>query len=120
MMKYLFLGVILLLPFQFALNVGDNVDLVTTRILIPVVFFLWLLNGLAKRKIWVADRAETWLVLSFLFLSAFSLWGGLNAGKGVRKILYLFSIFPIYFVAADLAQDKEFRIKIVRTVGISG
>jgi O-antigen ligase len=115
-----FIIIIFLLPLQFAFNVGDNIDLVITRILVPAVFLLWLFSGLARKRIWIANRAETWLVLSFLFLSAFSLWAGLDPGKGVRKILYLFSVFPIYFVAADLARDQKFRIKIVKTIWMSG
>jgi len=120
MMKYLFLVTIFLLPFQFALNLGDNIDLVTTRILVPIVFLLWLLEGLARRNIWIVNRAESWLILSFLFLSLFSLWGGLDPEKGVRKTLYLFSIFPIFLVAADLAREEKFRKRIFRAIWVSG
>jgi len=119
-MKYLFLVTIFLLPFQFALNLGDNIDLVTTRILVPIVFLLWLLEGLARRNIWIVNRAESWLILSFLFLSLFSLWGGLDPEKGVRKTLYLFSIFPIFLVAADLAREEKFRKRIFRAIWASG
>jgi putative inorganic carbon (HCO3(-)) transporter len=119
-MKYLFLVTIFLLPFQFALNLGDNIDLVTTRVLVPIVFLLWLLEGLARRNIWIVNRAESWLILSFLFLSLFSLWGGLDPEKGVRKTLYLFSIFPIFLVAADLAREEKFRKRIFRAIWVSG
>ena len=111
---------VFLLPLQFALNISDNIDLVTTRILVPAVFLLWLLEGLARKRIWVANRAETWLVLFFLFLSALSLWAGLDPGKGTRKILYLLSIFPIYFVVADLARSERFRVKAARAILASG
>ena len=120
MIKYLFLGLIIILPFQFALNIGDNVDLVITRVLVPVIFLLWLIRGLAQRKIWIANRAQTWLLLSFLFLSALSLWGGLDWDKGIRKIIYLLSIAPVYFVAADLARDEKFRKRLAGTVWASG
>jgi len=118
--QYFFLGIILLLPFQFALNVSENADLVVTRILIPAVFFLWLVRAFAKREIWIANRAETWLIISFLFFSALSLVLGLDWEKGLRKFLYLFSIFPIYFVGADLFRDARFKIKAIRTIWISG
>ncbi len=120
MIKRLFLTVILLLPLQFALNVGENIDLVTTRILVPVLFLVWLFISLAQKKIWIVNRAETWLILSFLFLSLFSVPVGLDMEKGLRKILYLFSVFPVYFVAADLLRDKSFQMKIIRIVWISG
>ena len=115
MKKYIFLGIVALLPLQFALNAGSSVDLVTTRLLVPA-----LLDGFSRKNIWVANKAETWLIILFLFLPAFSLWIGLDPGKGVRKILYLFSIFPIYFVAADFARDEKFRAGIVKAIWASG
>lgn len=120
MIEYLFLGLVIILPLQFALNIGDNVDLVITRVLVPVIFLLWLIRGLAQRKIWIANRAQTWLLFSFLFLSLISLWGGLDWEKGIRKILYLFSIVPIYFIAVDLARDEKFRKRLAGTVWASG
>lgn len=120
MIDYLFFFIILLLPLQFALNIGDNVDLVITRVLVPVIFLLWLIRSLAQRKIWIANRAQTWLLLSFLFLSALSLWSGLGWDKGIRKIVYLFSIVPVYFVAADLARDEKFRKRLAGIVWASG
>ncbi|MDI6778044.1 MAG: O-antigen ligase family protein [Patescibacteria group bacterium] len=118
--RWLLIVIILLLPLQFALNIGENVDLVTTRILIPVVFSLWLVQGMAKKKIWIANRAETWLLLALLFLAAISIFVGLDFSKGIRKTLYLFSIFPVYFVAADLARDSKFRIYAMRAIWASG
>jgi O-antigen ligase len=120
MIEKILVILIILLPLQFALNVGENIDLVITRLLVPVVFFLWLARGLARKKIWIADRTQTWLIFAFLFLALISLWGGLDWVKGTRKILYLFSIVPIYFVAADLAQDEKLRIKIVKVIWASG
>jgi len=120
MIEYLFLGLVFILPFQFALNIGDNIDLVITRVLVPAVFFLWLVRSLAQKKVRVANQAQTWLLLSFLFLSLVSLWGGLDWTKGVRKILYLFSIVPVYFVATDLARNEKFRAKTARIIWASG
>lgn len=120
MIEYLFLGLILILPFQFALNIGENIDLVITRVLVPAIFFLWLIRGLARKKIWIANRTQTWLILSFLFLALISLWSGVDWTRGIRKILYLFSVVPIYFVAADLVRDEKFRAKIVKVVWASG
>jgi len=120
MIEKLLVILIILLPLQFALNVGDNVDLVITRVLVPAVFLLWLIRGFAQKKFRVANQAQTWLLLSFLFLSLVSLWGGLDWTKGIRKVLYLFSVAPIYFVAADLARNEKFRAKTARIIWASG
>ncbi|OGI24924.1 MAG: hypothetical protein A3J76_00210 [Candidatus Moranbacteria bacterium RBG_13_45_13] len=120
MIQWFFIATILLLPLQFALNVGENIDLVTTKILIPAVFLLWLIKSLARKKLWIPNKVEMWLIMSFLFLSFLSLWGGFDWEKGARKILYLLSIVPVYFVAADLAQDEKFRVKIIRIIWASG
>src|SRR4030065_2037487 len=100
MMNYLFLILILLLPLQFALNISENFDLATTRVLVPVLFLLWIVKSLARKKLWIPNKMEMWLVATFLFLSAFSLYLGRDASAGLRKMLYLLTIFPIFFVAA--------------------
>ena len=120
MVEYLFLAIAIFLPFQFALNVGENIDLVTTRILVPAVFLMWLLRGFSRKKVWISDKAETWLILSFLFFSLISLWAGFGWAKGMRKMLYLLSLTPVYFVAADLLRNKDFQKKAVRAIWISG
>lgn len=116
---YLFF-LVLLLPLQFALNVGENIDLTIIRILVPVLFLLWLIRGMARKKIRIPFRAETFLLLVFLGLSLFSLAAGLSWEKGVRKAVYLFSILPIYFVAADLARDFRLKAFFLRAVWASG
>lgn len=111
---------IILLPLQFALNIGENFDLVTTRILIPVIFLFWIARSLARREIWIPNRAEMWLVISFLFLSTLSLVLGRDANAGVRKLIFLLSIFPVFFVAADIFREEKWRQRGVIAVMVSG
>jgi len=120
MTKYFLIILILFLPLQFALNISDNFDLVTTRILIPVLFLLWLLKSLAQKKIWISNKAEMWLVLIFLFLASASLFAGLDAAAGVRKLLYFFTIFPVFLIAADIFQEKKWRAKGLAVIVLSG
>jgi O-antigen ligase len=120
MVNYLFFAIVLLLPLQFALNTGENFDLVTTRVLIPALFLLWLARGLARKKIWIPNKAEMWLVAIFLFFSSLSLFLGREAEAGWRKLIYLSSIFPVFFVAADIFQEKKWRKKGVAIVIFSG
>jgi len=120
MTSYIFLFLIFLLPFQFALNAGDNLDLVITRVLVPVLFLAWLVRSLARKKLMIPNKAEMWLVITFLFLASLSLWLGREASAGARKLLYLFTIFPVFFVAADIAQSRKWRIRALAAIVISG
>lgn len=120
MTEYLFLGLILILPFQFALNLGDNADLVITRILIPVIFLLWLGRSLAKKKIWILNKAETWLLAAFSFFLVLSVLLGTDSARGLRKLFYFLSILPLFWVATVIFQKEKFRRKTLKMVVISG
>jgi O-antigen ligase len=101
-MYKMFLLFCLYLPFQIALNPAQGVDLASGRVFILALALLWLVAGLKNRHIFVPAKTQTWLILSFLFLSGFSLFWAENLDWGIRKFLFLLSIFPIYFVAASL------------------
>ena len=109
----LFLFLCFYLPFQIALNPTSQVDLSSLRILIPLLFLGWIFEKIKnKRKIFVFDIQEK-LVLFFLFLSFGSLFFAKDCGWATRKLAYLFSIFPIYFIARDILDNKE---KIIKTL----
>ncbi|MCX6766965.1 MAG: O-antigen ligase family protein [Candidatus Moranbacteria bacterium] len=120
MLNYLFLFLIFLLPLQFALNAGDNIDLVTTRILVPVLFLAWLVKSLARKKMWIPNKAEMWLAVTFLFLASLSLCLGREASAGFRKLLYLFTIAPVFFVAADIFREEKWRKRALVAIIFSG
>jgi O-antigen ligase len=120
MLNYLFLFLIFLLPLQFALNAGENIDLVTTRILVPVLFLAWIVKSLARKKLWIPNKAEMWLVISFLFLASLSLCLGREASAGFRKLLYLFTIVPVFFVAADMFREEKWRRRSIVAIIFSG
>ncbi len=120
MIEHLFIGLILILPFQFALNLGDNADLVVTRILIPIIFLLWLMKSLARKKLWIPNIAQMWLIAAFLFLSSLSLYLGRDASAGFRKLLYFLTIFPVFFVVADIQRAQKWRGKAIAAIVVSG
>ena len=55
-------------------------------------------------------------ILSFLFLNFFSLFFARNIDWSIRKLLFLFSVFPLYFIVADLANTKEKMEKIIKAL----
>ncbi len=119
-MKYFFLALIIILPFQFALNIGDSLDLEITRILVPLIFFLWLIGSLARKKIWVPNRVETWLLISFLFFLIVSVFLEDEPEKGFRALLYFFTIIPLFWVAVDIFRNDRFKVLALKAIIISG
>lgn len=106
MKKYLvFLAVYL--PFQIALNPTAGVDLASVRVLVLILFGGWLLSGLRRKEIYVRKNLATGFLLSFLFLSAFSTLVARNTDWSLRKLLFLFSLCPLYFVAAAVFRKTE-------------
>ena len=119
-MKYLLWFLILTLPFQFALNVSESFDLAVTRILIPAIFLIWLVRGLARREVWVPKKMEAGLAAIFIFISFASILLGEDWSRGVRKLVYFFSIFPIFLVGADLFKDSDVKEKTVKFIALGG
>jgi O-antigen ligase len=120
MTEYIFIGLILILPFQFALNAGENIDLVITRVFVPVIFLMWLVRGFSKKEIFVPNKTETWLIFLFIGISASSLILGRDWEMGIRKMIYFLTVFPVYFVAADILRNRDRQLKAARAIVISG
>lgn len=113
-MYKLFLFFCLYIPFQIALNPALGVDLASGRVFVLILALMWLISALKNRQVCVPARIQTFLILSFLFLSAFSLLWARNPDWGLRKLLFLLSIFPIYFITAAISKSDFDRVKIVK------
>jgi O-antigen ligase len=115
-----FLWLSLYLPFQVALNPSEGFDVASIRVAIIILFLVWLADGLKKKKIIFQKNIQTLLIISFLFLSLFSVFFSANSEWSLRKILFFFSIFPIYFVAASILDSREKILKISRYLVLGG
>ncbi|PIP26411.1 MAG: hypothetical protein CO140_02185 [Candidatus Moranbacteria bacterium CG_4_9_14_3_um_filter_40_7] len=108
------------LPFQIALNPGEGFDLASVRVIIIILFFLWAARGLKEKKLIFSYNKQTLLVISFLFLSLFSTFFASNSEWSARKILFFFSVFPLYFVAANVLDSQDKIIKIIKYLVLGG
>lgn len=99
----------LYIPFQIALNPATGVDLASGRIFILILALMWLISALKNRRLCVPARIQTFLIASFLFLSAFSILWARNSDWGIRKLLFLLSIFPIYFIVSAISKSPASR-----------
>ncbi|MCX6765404.1 MAG: O-antigen ligase family protein [Candidatus Moranbacteria bacterium] len=94
----------LYLPFQIALNPSEGIDLASVRVIIPILALLWIISGLKNRRIFIPAKIQTVLIIFFLFIAGLSLFWADNQDWGFRKLLFLLSIFPVYFVVTSIIQ----------------
>jgi len=113
MLYNLFLIFCLYLPFQLALNASEGFDLASGRVFALILGILWLFKSLIQKKLFIPNKIQSLLLLSFLFLSAFSLFFAQNTDWAYRKLLFLLSFVPLYFIFADIAQNKEKAKRII-------
>jgi len=88
----------LYLPLQIALNPAPGVDLASIRIIIPLIFIFWLIDSLKNKKLILPNNLTFVLFISFLLICSFSLFFANNPNWGLRKLIFLLSIFPLFFV----------------------
>lgn len=120
--SFLNLGILLttaLLPFSFALNPSFNIDLSIIRVLIPILFLGWLFSSLFKKNLIIDTRLRSWLLIFILLFSLISLFWSVNSFKAWRKILFLASIFPFYWVMFIFLKNKKNTILILKNIFIS-
>src|SRR3990172_9087211 len=108
------------LPFQIALNPSEGIDLASIRVLILGIFLIWLAEGLKKKSIYIGKNIQAGLIVTFLFINLLFLAVTRNTDWSGRKLLFLFSIFPVYFVASSLFQKPEKIIKAAKVMVFSG
>ena len=108
------------LPFQLALNPGEGVDLASIRVFILLLFLTWLAQGLKNKKLFLPPKIQTLLILSFLFLNSLSLLVARNTDWSIRKLLFLLSIFPIYFIVGALVDSWKKMEKLIQALIFSG
>lgn len=92
----------LYLPFQIALNPLSGVDLASVRVFVLLLFFYWLTRSLSQKKIALRFDLIFLLLFSFLFFTVLSLFWTENKSWGIRKIIFFFSIFPLFFIIRDI------------------
>lgn len=109
-----FLLLIFYLPFQVALNIGPDIGLASGRILILTLFLFWLPAVLSAKKNTFFFSPCGFGLVAFLVISGLSLFVAQEATWGIRKFIFLFSIFPLYFMAASAASSPSGFKKTIR------
>lgn len=100
------IALLFLLPFSVALNPSATVDLAMIRVMVPFVFFLWGLDSLIKKQVLIDKRPRFWLFAGFLFLAGLSFFWALDQERAIKKILFLFPFFILYFSVYAFSRMK--------------
>lgn len=102
------------LPFQLALNPAEGIDLASGRILIIILFLIWLMNGLKNKRIFLSKKLVASFLAAFLFINILSTVVAKNSEWSTRKLLFFFSVVPIYFVGQAIINTSEKKRKIIQ------
>lgn len=103
--------IIFLIPFQFALNLGNTIDLAIIRPIIIAIFLLYLTITLYKKNLKIPKGTIAFFSFLFIFWTTFSVFYTPVLSWTLRKILFLSTIGIIFFVFYQIliyAQEKNY------------
>ena len=101
------------LPFQIALNLTSDIDLISGRLLILLLFFVIILKSLKGEKIiWSKNQTAAALILFFL-IALISILISSNQFWGLRKVLVFLSIFPLFFLTQNFITSGKKLIRLL-------
>lgn len=110
---------ILLLPFSFALNPMAGIDLPIIRLLVPGLFFFWLIFSLLSKHLYLDNRPRFFLLLVFLLWVTLSCAWALEPDRAFRKTSFLLNFLPLYFVICGQTKNILIRDKLLKTIFLS-
>lgn len=111
---------ILYLPFQVALNVAAGFDVASGRVFILLLFIIWIFRSLKNKKLEIDFSLQTLLMIIFLCLATFSFGRAFETDRALRKLLVLYSVFPLYFILASFSGRYEFIMRAARYMFMGG
>lgn len=109
------------LPFQVALNPSLDIDLISGRVLVVIFFLIMILKYFlvgGDFRDFFKNKISLSLVL-FFSLVAISFLVANEQVWAIRKILFLFSWLPLYFLTAYFIDNKKKGRDIIRVIALS-
>lgn len=104
MTQTLFWIFLLLLPFQFALNLFEGVDFASGRLLALLLILFIFARALKTRSFFISFTPLSLFLLLFLLWSGASLLWAEDTSAGTRKFLFLLNFFPLFWLVPNLAK----------------
>ena len=95
------------LPFQFALSPTEGIDLPSARVLSVGIIILWFISGIWSRTLRIPWNLQTVLFASLCFAFVFSVFISNEPSWAWRKLFFLASFLPLYFVFLEKTSRSE-------------
>jgi O-antigen ligase len=107
------------IPFSFALSPTESIDLNILKIIIPLLFLLWLAHSLTTKKLFLDNRPRFWLFITFFFLTFLSFFWTIAPANALRKILFFATTIPLYFIFYQAQRSPNFIKKFFSILSFS-
>ena len=114
--KKIFYILVFIIPFGFAINPFKSIDLNIIRLIIPIFFLIWLGESLFYKKIFIDTRLRFLYLLLFLIIFFLSFFWAPEKQRALRKILFIFSFFPLYLISFDLFKKNLSKTKLFKII----
>lgn len=101
------------LPFQFSLGSFGGSDIASVRLLLPLIFFWWVVDSLRKKRLFLPKATTLFAFTSFLLWMLLSVFWAENQGWAFRKAIFWLNFFPFFLVLVSVLRKKEFQEKIL-------
>ncbi len=101
-----------LIPFQFALNIGNTIDLAIIRLAIIALFLIYLTVALYKKNLVIPKGLVALFSFLFIFWTTFSIFYTPVLSWTLRKIIFLVSIGIIFLVFTNVLNYAKKENKI--------
>lgn len=98
-----------LLPLQFALSPVEGVDLPLARVLSVAICTGWFVWGMWRLSIRIQWSLQSALFLSFWFFLGLSVFFANEISWAWRKLFFLVSFLPLYFVFLEQLSGNRYR-----------
>jgi O-antigen ligase len=117
----IFILFFLFLPFQFALNPGEDIDLALVRLFVVGIFVFWIGLFVIRGYFFFPRSFIFWLALSFVFLCVFSFFWAENGEWALRKSVFLINFLLFFIVLSYGFLERMICVEnIVRAIIFSG
>lgn len=109
---------IFLLPFQFALQPAEGIDLALARVWAIAIIFFWGTKHLSEKRLVMPQPLLFFFFTAFLLWTSVSfLWAG-NAQWALRKIAFLLPFLLLFLVFFSVCREARSRDRILRAFSV--